>query len=252
MSINLFSRETKIRAVKTQEDLKIELAGKYYPLRIRKLRQSRSIAVSADIVRGEVRLTMPFHASTARARRFAESKSEWLAAEFASALPAIPIVNGAKVAFLGEEHIVLWSNEFSRQPVRSEGEIKLGGPQERIESRLVRWMKERARAIYVDDLEYYCDEAGLGLPKLSVGDARRRWGSCSGRRSIRLSWRLIMAPPMVRRSVVAHEVAHLRHMNHSKNFYALLDDIFEDDRKQADRWLKQHGAGLHLVGAKAF
>jgi hypothetical protein len=58
-----------------------------------------------------------------------------------------------------------------------------------------------------------------------------------------------MAPPMVRRSVVAHEVAHLRHMNHSPAFYGLLDEIFEGDRKDADRWLKSHGSDLHLIGA---
>ena len=52
----------------------------------------------------------------------------------------------------------------------------------------------------------------------------------------------------VRRSVVAHEVAHLRHMNHSPDFYAWLDHLFEGDRKSADRWLKAHGRGLYLVG----
>ena len=57
-----------------------------------------------------------------------------------------------------------------------------------------------------------------------------------------------MAPDEVRRSVVAHEVAHLRHMNHSADFYAWLDALFEGDRKSADHWLKAHGRGLYLVG----
>jgi predicted metal-dependent hydrolase len=57
-----------------------------------------------------------------------------------------------------------------------------------------------------------------------------------------------MAPPMVRKSVVAHEVAHLRHMNHSAAFYGHLDQIFEGNRKEADHWLKQHGGNLHLIG----
>ena len=59
-----------------------------------------------------------------------------------------------------------------------------------------------------------------------------------------------MAPPQVRRSVVAHEVAHLRHMDHSKSFYDHLDSIFEGERKAADLWLKQHGGNLHLIGAQ--
>jgi hypothetical protein len=56
-----------------------------------------------------------------------------------------------------------------------------------------------------------------------------------------------MAPPMVRRSVVAHEVAHIRHMNHSPAFYAHLDALFPGERKAADRWLKQHGSDLYRV-----
>lgn len=108
----------------------------------------------------------------------------------------------------------------------------------------------QAREVYLADLSEYCDRAQCDIPSLSIGDARRRWGSCSGKQAIRLNWRLIMAPPMVRRSVVAHEVAHLKHMNHSKDFYAHLDVVFEGDRKAADRWLKTHGNSLHLVGAK--
>ncbi|MEP2102771.1 MAG: SprT family zinc-dependent metalloprotease [Parasphingorhabdus sp.] len=243
---------SKHRSVQAdQDELEIELDGEYYPLRVRKLAQSRSIAVSADTVKGEVRLTMPIHANTAHALRFAQSKSDWLAARFADALPPVPIVNGAELAFAGQSHFVRWSSDFNRKPLKLDDEIQVGGPEERIEVRVIDWMKDQARAIYADDLGYYCARAETDLPTLSVGDARRRWGSCSGRKAIRLSWRLVMAPPMVRRSVVAHEVAHLRHMNHSPSFYALLDGIFEGDRRDADRWLKQHGPALHLIGAPA-
>lgn len=234
-----------------QEELEIELEGRFYPLRVRKLAQSRSIAVSADTVKGEVRLTMPRYASTAHALRFAQSKSDWLAAHFADALPPVPIINGTELAFAGQSHFVRWSSDFNRKPLKMDDEIRVGGPEERVEARVLDWMKDQARAIYTDDLAYYCERASANLPTLSVGDARRRWGSCSGRKAIRLSWRLVMAPPMVRRSVVAHEVAHLRHMNHSRSFYDLLDAIFEGQRREADRWLKQHGAALHLIGAPA-
>ncbi|MEH6757124.1 MAG: SprT family zinc-dependent metalloprotease [Parasphingorhabdus sp.] len=231
--------------------MEIELGDRFYLLRVRKLRQARSIAVSADTVKGEVRLTMPLHVSTAQALRFVQSKSDWLVDRFAEALPPVPIVNGAEIAFAGESHFISWSRDFSRKPLKIGDEIRVGGPEDRIQSRVLDWMKAQARDAYVDDLAYYCVRAGSDLPTLSVGDARRRWGSCSGRQAIRMNWRLIMAPPMVRRSVVAHEVAHLRHMNHSPAFYALLDEIFEGKRRDADRWLKQHGSALHLIGAPA-
>ncbi|VAW05040.1 Zinc metalloprotease [hydrothermal vent metagenome] len=230
--------------------MEIILDGRSYPVRVRKLARARSIAISADTVKGEVRLSMPRYASTAQAMRFARSKSLWLAECFAEALPVVPIVDGGEIAFAGEPCIVRWDAAYPRKPSRLDREIQLGGPKNRIADRIISWMKEEARTIYAQDLDYYCQRAGVDRPTLSIGDARRRWGSCSGRKSIRLSWRLIMAPPAVRRSVVAHEVAHLRHMNHSKSFYRLLDEIFEGNRKSADHWLRQHGAALHLIGAE--
>jgi len=232
------------------EALAIRLDGVSYPLQLRRSKQARSIIVSADTVKGVVRLTLPSYASEQQALRFAQSKADWLNERFAEAVPPVPVEDGGQIAFLGEPCIIRWSPDFARTPVLVEDEIRLGGPHEHIESRILRWLKTQARTIFADDLQFYCSRAGTDLPRLAVGDARRRWGSCSGRQSIRLSWRLVMAPPHVRRSVVAHEVAHLTHMDHSRRFYALLDDIFESDRRVADRWLKDHGRGLHMVGAE--
>ena len=232
------------------EALAISLDGVSYPLQLRRSKQARSIIVSADTVKGVVRLTVPTYASENQALRFAQSKSDWLNARFAEAVPPVPLEDGSQIAFVGEPCVICWSPDFARAPMLVDDEIRLGGPVEHVESRVLRWLKAQARTVFAEDLEFYCARAGTDLPKLAVGDARRRWGSCSGRRSIRLNWRLVMAPPHVRRSVVAHEVAHLRHMDHSRRFYDLLDQILESDRRVADRWLKDHGRGLHMVGAE--
>jgi predicted metal-dependent hydrolase len=127
-------------------------------------------------------------------------------------------------------------------------ELHLGGPEELVGPRILRWLREAARPIYAHDISEYCGKAGEITPALAIGDPRSRWGSCSSRGTISLSWRLIMAPPFVRRSVIAHEVAHMRHMDHSPAFYAWFEELFEGDRKAADRWLKAHGSALQLVG----
>ena len=75
--------------------------------------------------------------------------------------------------------------------------------------------------------------------------ARRRWGSCARDGTIRINWRLVMAPAEVRRSVVAHEVAHLVQFDHSPAFHAALDALFEGDLRAANRWLKLHGRELY-------
>lgn len=209
--------------------------------------------VSADTVKGVVRLTAPEYVDPAQAIRFARSKATWLARQFADAPAAVAIVNGAQISLCGSPYVIRWLPDHSRKPniIAEREEIQLGGPEDNIEPRLLRWLQEQARHYMHEDLVEYCAKAALPLPRLSIGDAKRRWGSCSNKQAIRLNWRLVMAPSLVRRSVVAHEVAHLKHMDHSRRFYAFLDDIFEGDRRKADMWLKQHGRGLHMIGAQA-
>jgi predicted metal-dependent hydrolase len=82
---------------------------------------------------------------------------------------------------------------------------------------------------------------------VALSRAQRRWGSCSDRARIRINWRLVQAPDFVRRSVVAHEVAHLVHFDHSPAFHALLGDIYEGEIGVADRWLKERGRSLYAA-----
>jgi predicted metal-dependent hydrolase len=89
--------------------------------------------------------------------------------------------------------------------------------------------------------------AGQPAPLLRLSRAGRRWGSCSGAGCIRINWRLVQAPDTVRRSVVAHEVAHLIHFDHSPAFRALLADLFEGDVAEADAWLRRKGRTLYTA-----
>jgi predicted metal-dependent hydrolase len=85
---------------------------------------------------------------------------------------------------------------------------------------------------------------------VGVGDTLSRWGSCSSSGAIRYSWRLILAPPEVRRATAAHEVAHRVHMNHSPAFHGLVAELFGADPKPQRDWLRREGAGLHRLGRR--
>jgi predicted metal-dependent hydrolase len=132
-----------------------------------------------------------------------------------------------------------------RRPVLDDGALVLGGTAESIAPRIRRWLDGEARRLMSQDLTEYCAKAGVPAPRLSLSNARRRWGSCSARGAIRINWRLVMAPDAVRRSVVAHEVAHLLHFDHSPQFHEALADLFEGDLAAANRWLKREGQGLY-------
>jgi predicted metal-dependent hydrolase len=94
----------------------------------------------------------------------------------------------------------------------------------------------------------FSSAAGAVAKSVSAGDAGTRWGSCSSQGRIRLSWRLILAPPQARRYVVAHEVAHLKHLNHGADFKALEARMFGPGVVEAKAILRDVGPRLRRLG----
>jgi predicted metal-dependent hydrolase len=84
---------------------------------------------------------------------------------------------------------------------------------------------------------------GQHVEKITIRDATSRWGSCSGRKTISLNWRLILAPPEVAHYVCVHEAAHLLHMNHSPVFWNVVESLCPTYREHK-KWLKINGSSL--------
>ena len=161
-----------------------------------------------------------------------------------------PFGPGATLPWGGGELRIDWAPGHPRRLAVVDGRLVVGGPVESLGPRVRRWLQAEGRARFAADLADYCARAAQPVPALALTSAQRRWGSCSrdprGQQgTIRLNWRLVMAPDMVRRSVVAHEVAHLVHFNHSPAFHALLGELFEGDLAAANRWLRRHGRALY-------
>ncbi len=242
----LFARKPRPASPDAPERLTIN--GRDYALVIRRHARANAIRLRTDPARGALLLTLPGHARLGEAIAFARAQADWIEASFAKAGAHIAIEPGALLPFRGVQHRIDWDMRHGRKVVVADGVIMLGGARDSLEARVMRWLRAEAKRLCAADLAEYCARAGVAVPALAISNAARRWGSCSANGTIRINWRLVMAPDEVRRSVVAHEVAHLRHMNHSADFYAWLDALFEGDRKSADRWLKAHGRGLYLVG----
>lgn len=223
----------------------IDVGGRAVPVAIRRLRSARRMAMRLAPDGSEVRITLPTWGRTADALSFAQAKSQWIADQLASIPAAIAIADGTPLCFRGQ-HLTIRHDPARPRRVRAEGtQLTVGGPAEGLEGRLRRWLEGEARKALATDLQDYCNRAGQAAPRLLLSRAQRRWGSCARDGTIRINWRLIMAPDAVRRSVVAHEVAHLLHFDHSPAFHALLGTLFEGDLAGANRWLKQHGRSLY-------
>jgi predicted metal-dependent hydrolase len=232
----------------SRSDPVVTVGEEVLPVRITVRPAARRMVLRVDGVARAVTLTLPRGVPSAEGLRFVRSRTAWIATRLAATPAPVPFAPGEIIAWRGDP-VALRHDATARGMVFAEDAIVVGGPADCFAGRLSRGLKAAARRLLADDLAHYAARAGLAhLPRLAITDTRGRWGSASPRGGIRLSWRLAMAPDAVRRSVVAHEVAHLRHMHHGPAFYAWLDTLFEGDRRAADRWLKAHGAGLMGVG----
>jgi predicted metal-dependent hydrolase len=224
------------------------LAGRTVPVEVRRLAHARRLTLRLAPDGSAVRVTIPQWAPTAEALAFARSRAEWLEGQLARLPEPAPMLPGSVIPWRGAPRALIHDPAAPRRVRLLVDELHLGGPTESLAPRLRRWMQGEARQMFRADLADYAPRAEVAVPDLALSNAQRRWGSCSANGMVRLNWRLVMAPDFVRRSVVAHEVAHLVHFDHSPRFHALLGDIFEGEIDQANRWLKRHGRTLYVLG----
>lgn len=107
------------------------------------------------------------------------------------------------------------------------------------------WYRDQARHYFSERAEFYAKLMGLSFNKLRISGAKTRWGSCSSRRNLNFTWRLMMAPPEVIDYVVVHELCHLHEMNHSRRFWSHVEK-WSPDYKAHCHWLKINGSTLDL------
>lgn len=224
----------------------IDVAGRELPLVIRKLGHARRMTLRLAPDGSEARISIPAWGRVGDAEAFARDRADWLAGQLARMPEPRTIAPDAALPWRGATLQIEWSERAPRKPVITDGRLIVGGPVEGLAPRLQRWLEAEALALFAVDLAHYCALAGEVVPRLSLSRAQRRWGSCAADGSIRMNWRLIMAPDFVRRSVVAHEVAHMKHFDHSPAFHAHLEQLFEGEIESANRWLKRHGRSLYV------
>ncbi len=228
-------------------DPELDLDGRTVPIALRRHPTARRLTMRLAPDGSEVRITLPHWAQAREAIAFAHARRDWLAAQLARIPPRSAPMVGSSLRYRGRALRIDWQASAPRTPALIGATLRLGGPQARLEARLRRWLEAEARALCEADMRHYCAAAGLDPVPVSLSRALRRWGSCSDKRRIRINWRLVQAPDYVRRSVVAHEVAHLVHFDHSRAFHALLARIYEGEIAEADRWLKEHGRALYAA-----
>ena len=220
------------------------------PVRLKVSPRARKMRLSVDPRTRSVLLTVPRRVSQRRALAWASEHRQWIERQLAEIPPPRIFAPGELVPVHGEPHVIDWLAERPRQIRLEAGRLVAGGPLEGLDRRILRWLKAEALAVLTRETREFAGKVDARLASVAVGDPVSRWGSCSSKGAIRYSWRLILAPEFVRRATVAHEVAHLVHLNHGPDFHALVAEILGADPRPARAWLKRGGAALHRIGPR--
>lgn len=213
---------------------------------------ARRMTLRVSTASGEITLTLPDGADFSSARSFADRHGGWIAARLASRPEHIAFAAGTRIPIRGTPHrIVHWSRirGLTQTTVSPDGEaiLAVSGDPHHLPRRIRDFLKKEALRDLEACVSRHTTSLGLNARKITLRDTTSRWGSCSSRGNLNFSWRLIMAPPLVLDYLAAHEVAHLREMNHSHRFWALVHKLCPHT-EEAERWLKRHGTQLHRYG----
>lgn len=209
-------------------------------LTLRRVPQARRVSLRVSRLDGRVTLTMPTRLPVEEALEFAESRIDWIRRARADAPVSVTVAPGAVIPIEGRAVTIAAATGRGVRCIEDVLEVRGTGAAGAVRA----YLKTLARTRLAAASDRYADTLGVTYGRLTLRDTRSRWGSCSSAGHLMYSWRLIMAPPDVLDYVAAHEVAHLRHMDHSQAFWDTVASIYPDWKAKRD-WLRSDGAGLH-------
>jgi predicted metal-dependent hydrolase len=213
--------------------------------------RARRLSIRIDARAGEAVLIAPSERKLGEAVAFARTKADWMRERLAERPRGAPLEPGAVIDLFGRPtRLVATGGAGAARLTEDEAGpvIASGGEGEAYARRVENLFKRVARETLQARTDVHLRALGQPPVKLSIADPKSRWGSCSPHnRSIRYSWRVIMAPPAVIDYLAAHEVAHLVHANHSPAYWSVVQRLVGDHRPFR-KWLRDHGQALHAVG----
>lgn len=234
------------------EHIEVVHEGARYQVAVKRHPQARRFTLRVSATGGDVVLTLPPRGRLGPARAFAESHGGWIATRVAKLPERISFAPGSVVPLRGIAHrivhraaprgLVTPAVDGLGQPI-----LAVYGDAAHAQRRVRDYLQREARRDLDGIVENLTRQLGVPARRITIKDTKSRWGSCSSAGRLNFSWRLIMAPPFVLHYLAAHEVAHLREMNHSVRFWRIVAQL--DPRwREAERWLSQHGTALHRYG----
>jgi hypothetical protein len=209
--------------------------------------RARRVSLRIDPSDGAIVVTLPLRASRRAGMALLMGHVDWVTRRIA-ALPApVTLVDGAQVSIGGIPHHIRHHPDRRGGAWLGDGELHVTGRPEFLPRRVIDFLRAEAGRRLSTLVRAKADQAGLTATRITIKDTTSRWGSCAPDGALAFSWRLVMAPEFVQDYVTAHEVAHLRHMNHGPAFWHLVSSLTAHTPR-AMTWLNHEGPRLLRVG----
>lgn len=218
----------------TEGTLLIELGGRPVEYRFAR-RRRRTLGLTVDAA--GLRVAAPLRAPWREIETFLRDKERWILRkldEWARTPRGAVLrgVSGETIPLFGSPRI-LEVRPGRRLVAERDGRLIITA--RRPLEALVKYLKQRTLEALRPRVEHYADVLGVSAPRVAVSNARTQWGVCTANGLIRLSWRLAHMDPTLADYVVAHEVAHLMEMNHSRRYWLLLERLYPGWREARER-----------------
>ena len=209
--------------------------------------RARRVSLRIDPSDGAVIVTLPPRASRRAGMALLMGHADWVSRRIA-ALPApVMLADGAEIPIGGMPHRIRHHPDRRGGAWLEERELHVTGQPEFLPRRVVDFLRAEAGRRLSGLVRVKAAQAALTPTRITIKDTTSRWGSCAPDGALAFSWRLVMAPDFVQDYVAAHEVAHLRHMNHGQAFWKLVAALTAHAPRAMD-WLREEGPRLLRVG----
>jgi predicted metal-dependent hydrolase len=246
-------RQMPFARPRSSERLSIAAASGKISVVIKRNAQAKRLILRVDESLGLPILVLPSRTSIAQGERFLRDHLDWLQEKLRRVVQPVAFSDGVVFPLRGTPcRIVARGGRGLVQLQRGDAELVLSipGEPEFVARRVTEWLRREARRDLEGAVERHAQALGRKPGGLRIADPKSRWGSCSSTGVLTFSWRLVMAPPRILNYLAAHEVAHLREMNHGEKFWmwvARLDPNYETART----WLNKSGVTLSAIGPRA-
>ncbi len=222
-------------------------------------RSPRRRSISIEIRKAQVVVRAPMGAAQSLLMSFLQQKAAWVRTKISEQQQVLaaqpeprPYAQNSSIPFMGETLTLVLGRGPRAAIARVDRNLHvILSPRSRlsedaqIRQLLSRWYQQQALNILTQKTAHLTQVMGLECAQVTIKATRSKWGHCTSRGAIQYNWQILLAPEAIVDYLVAHEVSHLRHHNHSADFWSLVASVcptFKADRA----WLKAEGAHLRL------